>query len=149
MNRVSYSELVSFSVEEMFDLVKDVARYPEFLPSCSGSSIIESSDSQMIASINVSRLGITKTFITSNTLIASSSIIMNLIDGPFKILKGGWNFVLLNKTACQVKLELEFEFSNRLIELAFNAFLIESANSIVNAFTKRAKQVYGCCENSS
>ncbi|ASF99292.1 ubiquinone-binding protein [Vibrio anguillarum] len=142
MKQVSRSALVSFSAEQMFNLVNDVARYPEFLPGCSGSRVIESSDLSMVASVDVSKAGISKTFTTSNVLVASEAILMNLVDGPFKVLKGGWYFTALDEQACKVELKLEFEFSSKMVELAFGKIFNELTSNMVNAFTKRAKQVY-------
>ncbi len=146
MKQVSRSALVSFSAEQMFDLVNDVAKYPDFLPGCSGSRVLESTSSTMVASVDVSKAGISKTFTTSNTLIAGEAIIMNLVDGPFKTLTGGWYFTALDEQACKVELKLEFEFSSKMIELAFGKIFSELTNNMVNAFTKRAKQVYQCYE---
>ncbi len=146
MKQVSRSALVSFSAEQMFDLVNDVAKYPDFLPGCSGSRVLESTSSTMVASVDVSKAGISKTFTTSNTLVAGEAIIMNLVDGPFKTLTGGWHFTALDEQACKVELKLEFEFSSKMIELAFGKIFSELTNNMVNAFTKRAKQVYQCYE---
>ncbi len=142
MKQISRSALVSFSAEQMFHLVNDVARYPEFLPGCSGSKVLESSTDKMVASVDVSKAGISKTFTTSNELLHGQSIIMNLIDGPFKTLQGGWHFTPLDEQACKVELKLEFEFSSKMIELAFGKIFNELTSNMVNAFTKRAKQVY-------
>lgn len=146
MKQVSRSALVSFSAEQMFDLVNDVASYPEFLPGCSGSRVIEASESAMVASVDVSKAGISKTFTTSNELVSGEAILMNLVDGPFKTLKGGWFFTALDESACKVELKLEFEFSSKMIELAFGKIFNELTSNMVNAFTKRAKQVYTCYE---
>lgn len=142
MKQVSRSALVSFSAEQMFDLVNDVARYPEFLPGCSGSRVIESSYEAMVASVDVSKAGISKTFTTSNQLVSGEAIVMSLVDGPFKTLRGGWYFTALDEQACKVELKLEFEFSSKMIEMAFGKVFNELTNNMVNAFTKRAKQVY-------
>ncbi len=142
MKQVSRSALVSFSAEQMFHLVNDVARYPEFLPGCSGTRVLESSEDMMVASVDVSKAGISKTFTTSNELLHGQAIIMNLIDGPFKTLRGGWHFTPLDEQACKVELKLEFEFSSKMIELAFGKIFNELTSNMVNAFTKRAKQVY-------
>lgn len=142
MKQVSRSALVSFSAEQMFELVNDVARYPEFLPGCSGSRVIESSNEAMVASVDVSKAGISKTFTTSNELVNGEAIVMNLVDGPFKTLKGGWFFTALDEQACKVELKLEFEFSSKMIEMAFGKVFNELTNNMVNAFTQRAKQVY-------
>ncbi|ELC0660416.1 SRPBCC family protein [Vibrio fluvialis] len=142
MKQVSRSALVSFSADQMFHLVNDVARYPEFLPGCSGSLVIEASSEKMVASVDVSKAGISKTFTTSNELNHGESIIMNLVDGPFRTLRGGWYFTPLDEQACKVELKLEFEFSSKMIEMAFGKVFNELTSNMVNAFTKRAKQVY-------
>ncbi|MGX9418802.1 SRPBCC family protein [Vibrio sp. WJH972] len=142
MKQVSRSALVPFSAEQMFNLVNDVPKYPEFLPGCSGSKVLESSLNKMVASVDVSKAGISKTFTTSNTLNANQSILMELVDGPFKSLGGGWYFTALDEQACKVELKLEFEFSSKMVELAFGKIFNELTSNMVNAFTQRAKQVY-------
>ncbi|CAH0538857.1 SRPBCC family protein [Vibrio marisflavi] len=142
MKQVTRSALVSFSAEQMYDLVNDVEKYPEFLPGCSGSRIIENGEDKMVASVDVSKAGISKTFTTSNHLIPGASVLMNLVDGPFKVLKGGWHFTPLDDMACKVELKLEFEFSSKLVEMAFGKVFNELTSNMVNAFTTRAKQVY-------
>ncbi|MEZ8323560.1 SRPBCC family protein [Vibrio cyclitrophicus] len=142
MPKVTRSALVSFSADQMFSLVNDVARYPEFLPGCSGSRVIESSDSAMVASVDVSKAGISKTFTTSNRMAYGAEILMELVDGPFKKLEGGWYFTPLDDQACKVELKLEFEFSSRMIEMAFGKIFNELTSNMVSAFTQRAKQVY-------
>lgn len=142
MKQVCRSALVSFSAEQMFHLVNDVASYPEFLPGCSGSRILESSADKMIASVDVSKAGISKTFTTANELYPAKSIVMHLVDGPFQTLQGGWYFTPLDEHACKVELKLEFEFSSKMIELAFGKIFTELTSNMVNAFTQRAKQVY-------
>ncbi|GLR74784.1 SRPBCC family protein [Aliivibrio sifiae] len=142
MPQVSRSALVPFSAKQMYDLVNDVASYPQFLPGCSGSQIIEQTKGSMIASVDVAKAGIKKTFTTKNTLVDSEVIGMNLVDGPFKSLTGGWHFIALDETACKVELKLEFEFSNALVAMAFGKVFQELTNNMVNSFTQRAKQVY-------
>ncbi|WP_375321115.1 SRPBCC family protein [Aliivibrio logei] len=142
MPQVSRSALVPFSAKQMYDLVNDVASYPRFLPGCSGSKIIEQTEGAMVASVDVAKAGIKKTFTTKNTLVDSQVIGMNLVDGPFKSLTGGWHFIALDETACKVELKLEFEFSNALVAMAFGKVFQELTNNMVNSFTQRAKQVY-------
>jgi len=142
MKQVCRSALVAFSAEQMYDLVNDVHRYPEFLPGCSDSAIIESTSDKMVASVDVSKVGVSKRFTTSNQLISNQAILMNLVDGPFKVLTGGWYFTSLDEQACKVELKLEFEFSSKIIEMAFGKIFSELTNNMVGAFTKRAKEVY-------
>lgn len=143
MAQISRSALVPFSAEQMYQIVNDVNAYPQFLPGCTGSRILESSDAQMIASVDVAKAGISKTFTTRNQLTEGRRIDMQLVDGPFRRFAGGWQFMVVSDDACKVELNLDFEFSNMLIELAFGRVFKELANSMVQAFTARAREVYG------
>mgnify|MGYP000156196782 CR=1 FL=1 len=140
---VNRSALVMFSTAQMYNLVNDVASYPEFLPGCVGSRIVSVDGNKIVASVDVAKAGITKTFTTQNTLTANERVDMRLVDGPFKKLEGGWTFLALDESACKVELDLEFEFSNKLAEMAFGKVFKELAANMVNAFTQRAKVVYG------
>ncbi len=142
MAQISRSALVPFSAGQMYQLVNDVDAYPEFLPGCTGSRVLDTSENQMTASVDVSKAGISKTFTTRNTLSDNQSIHMQLVDGPFRKLTGGWRFISLGDDACKVELSLEFEFTNMLVEMAFGRIFKELANSMVQAFTQRAKEVY-------
>ncbi len=143
MAQISRSALVPFSADQMYQIVNDVNAYPQFLPGCTGSRILESSAAQMVASVDVAKAGISKTFTTRNQLTEGQRIDMQLVDGPFRKFAGGWQFMALSDDACKVELNLDFEFSNMLIELAFGRVFKELANSMVQAFTSRAKEVYG------
>lgn len=142
MPQISRSALVMFSAQQMFDLVNDVSKYPEFLPNCSGAKVHSHDENCMSASVEISKAGIRKWFSTENTLVKGETIEMRLVDGPFKKLAGGWTFTVLDEKACKVSLELDFEFTNKLVEMAFGKVFNEVANNMVKAFTQRAKQVY-------
>ncbi|MBB3324941.1 MULTISPECIES: type II toxin-antitoxin system RatA family toxin [Atlantibacter] len=142
MPQISRTALVPYSAEQMYQLVNDVKSYPEFLPGCVGSRVLESSATQMTAAVEVSKAGISKTFTTRNTLTSNQSILMHLVDGPFKRLMGGWKFTPLSPEACRIEFQLDFEFTSKLIELAFGRVFKELAGSMVQAFSARAKEVY-------
>lgn len=142
MPQISRTALVPYSAEQMYQLVNDVKSYPQFLPGCSGSRVLDESDSQMMAAVDVSKAGISKTFTTRNTLVSNQSIIMQLVDGPFRKLMGGWKFTPIGDEACRIEFQLDFEFTNKLIELAFGRVFKELAGNMVQAFTVRAKEVY-------
>lgn len=142
MPQISRTALVPYSAEQMYQLVNDVKSYPEFLPGCVGSRVLESSATQMTAAVEVSKAGISKTFTTRNTLVNNQSILMHLVDGPFKRLMGGWKFTPLTPEACRIEFQLDFEFTSKLIELTFGRVFKELAGSMVQAFTARAKEVY-------
>ncbi|HBY6283819.1 TPA: type II toxin-antitoxin system RatA family toxin [Klebsiella pneumoniae] len=142
MPQISRTALVPFSAEQMYQLVNDVKSYPDFLPCCTGSRVLEFGPTQMTAAVDVSKAGISKTFTTRNTLTSNQSILMSLVDGPFKKLIGGWKFIPLSPEACKIEFHLDFEFTNKLIEMAFGRIFKELAANMVQAFTSRAKEVY-------
>jgi len=143
MAQVSRSALLMYSAQEMYQLVNDVNAYPEFLPGCNDTKVLIDEAELMRASIQVSKAGISQTFVTENTLIANKTIAMNLVEGPFKHLSGGWTFTALDDQACKVSLDLQFEFSSKIVELAFGRIFNELVGSMVKSFSNRAKAVYG------
>ena len=143
MPNVNRSALVAFSAEQMFDLVNDVASYPQFLPGCADSKVLAASDTDMRASVQISKAGVQQWFTTENKLARGQHILMQLVDGPFSQLSGGWRFKALTEDACKIELDLTFEFSSKLVEMAFGKAFSVIANNMVKAFTERAKEVYG------
>ncbi|MGI2259422.1 SRPBCC family protein [Shewanella sp. GXUN23E] len=142
MPKISRSVLVRFSARQMYDLVNDVESYKEFLPGCVGGKVLEFDGSTMLASVDVSKAGIAKTFTTRNQLIPGKRIELNLENGPFKYLRGQWLFTELTEDACKVEFELDFEFSSTLVAMAFGKVFQELVGSMVSAFTDRAKVIY-------
>jgi len=140
---VEKSALVPFSAAQMYALVSDMERYPEFLPWCSGARLISKDGEELCGEIEVSRLGVTQRFSTCNRLHPPERMELRLREGPFHSLEGAWVFSPLREDACKVQLRLEFEFSGRLIDKAFGAVFGQIANSLVDAFCTRAYEVYG------
>jgi len=143
MPNISRSALVMHSVEDMYHLINDVLAYPKFLPECSDSKIISQDEHGMTAAILVSKGGLKKWFTTENTLVTNQEVRMRLVDGPFKQLVGGWTLTALADDACKIELNLDYEFSNKMFDLAFGRVFNSLANNMVQAFTQRAKAVYG------
>ncbi len=142
MPSISKSALVPFSAEEMFNLVNDVAAYPQFLPWCGGSEVLSASEDEVRASVEIAHGSLRKAFTTLNRLQYGKMIEMRLVDGPFKQLEGFWRFHALEERACKVSLDLEFEFSNRLVGMALGPVFSQIANTLVDSFSKRAREVY-------
>lgn len=139
---VHKSALVAHSAEQMFDLVNDVESYPRFLPWCRSTELLSRNDEQLCGRLEVARAGISQKFSTCNRLHPFNRIEIALQEGPFKALHGEWRFTALREDACKVELELDFEFSGRLINTAFGAVFSQIANTLVDAFCKRADEVY-------
>ena len=142
MAKIEKSALVPFSAQQMFDLVADVERYKEFLPWCSDSQLVSSTDNEVCGKIEVSRLGITQAFSTCNAIDPPHRMEIALREGPFKRLHGEWRFTQLRDDACKVSLMMDFEFSGRLINAAFGKVFHQIANSLVASFVERAREVY-------
>lgn len=139
---VKKSALISHSAERMFDLVADVEGYPDFLPWCHSAAVVSRIDEEVCAKIEVARMGIRQSFTTRNRMERGCRMDIDLLDGPFRKLTGAWVFLPLREDACKVELELDFEFSGKLIDKAFGAVFNQIANTLVDAFCKRADEVY-------
>ncbi|MBU2963836.1 type II toxin-antitoxin system RatA family toxin [Amphritea opalescens] len=143
MTQVDRSALVLHTAEQMFDLVNDVERYPEFLPWCSGSTLIESTDTTMQATLRVAKAGLKYSFTTRNEMERPKVIRIALVEGPFSSLTGEWTFKALSDEACKVSLSMQFDFSGRLTNLAMSKVFNQMAVTMVDAFVSRADQIYG------
>jgi ribosome-associated toxin RatA of RatAB toxin-antitoxin module len=144
MASVNRSALVPFSAEEMYSLVDNIEAYEEFLPWCNSSIEHNRTDAIVEASIGIAKGSVQKAFRTRNTLHKHSVIEMELVDGPFKHLHGFWRFDELKAgEACKVSLDLDYEFSNKIISLAIGPVFNQVANTLVDSFVDRAKQCYG------
>jgi len=143
MTTISRSALVPHSAESMFDLVNDVDAYKEFLPWCSHSQVLSRDGEEIRATISIAKGGIEKSFTTLNRLHHAKMMEMRLIEGPFRHLEGYWRFQRLRDDACKVSLDLEFEFANSLVRLAFGKIFTQVVNSLVDAFVQRAEEIYG------
>lgn len=126
----------------MFDLVNDIERYQDFLPWCRESWVLSQDEDELKATIVIAKSGLEKAFTTHNRFQAGKMIEMRLVEGPFRQLEGFWRFHALREDACKVTLDLDFEFSNRLVAMAFGKVFTQIANTLVDAFVKRAEQVY-------
>lgn len=142
MTTIQRSALVNFSAEQMYHLVNDVESYPQFLPGCVGGKLLSLENNEMTATVSVAKAGIRGEFTTHNIMYPYDRIEIKLVKGPFKKLDGVWQFKQIDEHACKVILEMEFEFSNRLVSLAFGRVFKELAGAMVQAFCTRAKQVY-------
>ncbi len=142
MQTVERSALVTFSPAQMYALVDDVERYPEFLPWCTGARVEESSSTEKVAAVQVAR-GILKTeFTTRNALSPDSRIDMRLVRGPFSDLNGVWLFEPIGVRGTRISFRVEFEFKSRVSAAAFNAVFESMCGTIVDAFVQRARTIY-------
>lgn len=144
MTIITRSALVLYSPDQMFDLVNDVESYPSFLPWCRSSTVISKSPEEIIASLDLAKGGIHHVFTTRNRLIHDESIEIALVNGPFEHLEGLWQFATIgDNQGCRITLNMDFEFSNRIISMALGPIFTQISGSLVDAFCKRAQDIYG------
>ena len=146
MKTVSKSVLIWYSPEEMFSLVVGVEKYPEFLPWCDHSRVIEQDAGGMEAEIGIAFSGLRQTFITRNIHESGRRMQMHLVKGPFSHLDGDWHFHPVgdgSQRACRVELLLNYGFSSKTLATLVGPVFDRIAGTLVDAFIKRAEQVYG------
>ncbi|MDC8783805.1 type II toxin-antitoxin system RatA family toxin [Roseateles koreensis] len=159
MKHVKKSVLLWYSPREMYDLVVGVDRYPEFLPWCERAEVLsvqqqESTVETVTARLHLAYAGVRHAFTTRNDNSHNRRVDMNLVDGPFSMLEGVWQFLPLNKPgvalaegqeaqACKVEFELRYAFSSLALEAVVSPVFDRVANTFVERFVQRAESVYG------
>lgn len=142
MAEVKKLVLVEFTPAQIFDLVDDVGMYRDFLPWCGGAELLLRTDKQTVATIHINYHGVKAHFTTENEKRRPQEMHIRLKEGPFRHLDGHWHFKPLGDTACKITFELQYQFSNKLLEKAFGPVFNHIANTFVDSFVKRAEQVY-------
>ena len=146
MKTVQKSVLIWYSAAEMFNLVTDVAQYPAFLPWCDQALVMSQTPDGMVAKVGISLAGLKQSFTTQNTHETNRKVTLKLISGPFSKLDGEWRFLPVgddSKRACKVELTLRYDFASMALATLVGPVFDKIAGSMVDAFVKRAKQVYG------
>ncbi len=142
MNVLKRSAIVPFTCRQMFELVNNIEEYPRFLPWCHRSHIVSRTDTEVVATLEIAWKGIHKSFSTRNKLQPYDRVEIELVNGPLQRLDGVWQFVALDEHACKVLLDLEFEFAGGFIDRFFQPVFQHIANTLVDAFCKRAREIY-------
>jgi len=140
---VERSAIVAFTPAQMFALVDDVPRYPEFLPWCAGARAEQTSSTERLASVDISKGTIKMHLTTRNTVLADRHIVMELVEGPFRRLVGRWDFSPIANNGSKIEFKVEFEFKSRLMAIALNPVFESVCEKIVDAFVARARSSYG------
>ena len=143
MESIQRSALVPYTAEEMFALVSDIESYPRFLPWCSDTRVLSRDSDEVRASIEFSVSGLTRSFTTRNRFQINKIIEIRLVDGPFSRLDGYWQFDRLGEEGSKISLFMEYDFDNRMLGMVVGPVFNQIANTLVDAFQKRAVEVYG------
>ncbi|QHE76566.1 type II toxin-antitoxin system RatA family toxin [Hydrogenophaga sp. PBL-H3] len=146
MKTIHKSVLLWHSAPEMFALVTNVAHYPQFLPWCEHGEVLEQVEDGMVARVGMAISGLRHSFTTRNTHETDRKVLMELVDGPFSRLDGSWEFTPLGddtQRACKVEFTLSYGFSSTTLAALVGPVFDKIAGNLVDAFVKRADQVYG------
>jgi ribosome-associated toxin RatA of RatAB toxin-antitoxin module len=152
MKHVKKSVLLWYTPHEIYRLVTDVEKYPEFLPWCERVDVLGRDEQGPTARLHLAYAGIRHAFTTRNVQVADESVHIMLVDGPFSLLDGMWRFVPLplpaasggvDSVACKIEFGLRYEFSNAVLEAAISPVFDRIADTFVDSFVRRAEQVHG------
>jgi ribosome-associated toxin RatA of RatAB toxin-antitoxin module len=143
MSIVVRSALVNHTAQQMFALVAEVEAYPRFLPWCDKALVSERGQGRTVATLRINFHGLKQEFTTENRDQPHERIDMKLVSGPFRSLEGGWRFTPLSESACKVELNLRYEFASSQLDKLIGAVFDEIANSLVDAFARRADEQFG------
>ena len=143
MTAIDQSALLPYSARRIYDLVNDIEAYPDFMDGCLGAQIMERSENEVIARLELGKAGLRYAFTTRNALVPAQSMTMAREEGPFKHFDAAWTFTSLGENACKVSLKMEFEFSSLLLDVALKRLFESTSRSLVNAVCKRAEEIYG------
>ncbi|OHC66333.1 MAG: ubiquinone-binding protein [Rhodocyclales bacterium GWA2_65_20] len=139
---VEKSVLIARTPRQMFDLVDRVEDYPQFLPWCGGTELLERTAAVTAARIHISYHGVKAHFATENPKEAPHWMDIHLREGPFRSLDGSWRFTALGDAGCKVEFRLNYEFSSKILEKALGPVFNHIVGTFVDSFVKRAHQVY-------
>ncbi len=136
------AKTVAYRPEQLYDLVADVGKYPQFLPWCVGARVRSHTDTELVADLTIGFGPFRESFTSRVILERSTRIRVSYENGPFRYLNNEWKFAPDPK-GCRVNFFVDFEFKSRLLQAAIGVVFNEAVRRMVNAFLKRARDVYG------
>jgi len=148
MKHVRRSVLLWYSPREMYELVTGIPDYPQFLPWCDRAEVLAADADGVTARLSLAYMGVRHAFTTRNQHVADRSVTVSLVDGPFSVLEGSWLFHALGRPgteeqACKIEFDLRYTFASTALERIVSPVFDRVANTFVDAFVRRAEEVYG------
>jgi coenzyme Q-binding protein COQ10 len=135
-------KIIPYRPDQLFDLVADVGKYPEFLPWCVGARVRTRSESELVADLTIGFGPLRESFTSRVALERPRRIRVRYENGPFRYLNNQWTFTP-HPRGSAVDFFVDFEFRSRLLRAAMNVVFNEAVRRMVNAFERRARAVYG------
>lgn len=139
----SETKILPYTPQQMYALVADIEKYPEFLPWCTSARIIRKEGERVVAELKIGYKMFSERFISNVLLDADNKKIeVSYVAGPLKALRNEWTFHAEGKKKCRIDFFVHFEFSNPLLAGLMNMFFDVAFLRMVNAFEKRAGEIY-------
>ncbi len=135
-------KVLPYTAEQMFDLVADVGKYPQFLPWCAGARVRSHTETELVADLTIGFGPFRESFTSRVKLDRPRQVQVSYENGPFRYLNNQWTFEP-NQRGCEVRFFVDFEFRSRLLQSAIGVVFNEAVRRMVNAFLKRARDIYG------
>lgn len=143
MREVRRSALLPYPPEAVYGLVADVERYPEFLPWCSAARVVSRAGDEVTAALTFASGLARASFSTRNRHVPGRSVTMSLVDGPFESLEGRWDFTPVGDAGSRAELGVRFATSGVAGALVLGPAFEAACDRLVDAFARRARQVFG------
>jgi len=143
MKRITHSAIVEYPARELYALVEDIEAYPQFLPWCRAARVRERSAECTVATLAVGLKGVRYEFSTENSNRPPEAIDMRLLEGPFRRFEAHWRFHALGPRAARIEFSMTYELAGGLVARALAPIFNTIADTMVDAFKRRAEQVYG------
>jgi coenzyme Q-binding protein COQ10 len=135
-------KVVPYRPDQLFDLVADVGKYPQFLPWCVGARVRSRTETELVADLTIGFGPFRESFTSRVALERPDRVRVKYENGPFRYLNNQWAFKP-DPRGCRVEFFVDFEFRSRLLQAAIGVVFNEAVRRMVNAFSKRARDVYG------
>lgn len=149
MPRHHETRALPYTPEQMFDMVADVGRYPEFLPWVTATRVRSDSPTEMVADMIVGFKGLRETFSSRVSKERPGHLRVDYLEGPLKHLNNDWKFAPDGKGGCEVEFCVDFAFKNRVFEMLAGQVFDRAVRKMVNAFEERAARLYGDSDAAS
>ena len=143
MKRIARTAIVEFTAGELYALVEHIEAYPEFLPWCVSTRVLERTAGSTRATLKIGLKGVAQSLTTENLNRPGESIEMRLVQGPLRNFSAVWRFAPLDEAAAKIEFAMCYEFGNQALARLLEPLFSHIADTMVDAFTRRARAVYG------
>jgi len=147
MSSIVRSAIVGYSAQEMYALVENIEAYPEFLPWCRSTRVVDRKEGVTTAVLSVGLKGINQSFTTENVNTPGESIGMRLVEGPFSSFRAAWKFQALGAHAAKIEFSMDYKLTGGVLAKVLAPLFDHIADTMVDAFSRRAQSVYGPAAN--